>query len=97
MANTEDNQIKKGSIQRISARIIHGDAHNSQDTRVTTCADTPIAVTLGSDPRPITTIVGDLKTHTMMVTIIPQPTVNTDIGVLGIVAMDQDTTTMTTN
>ena len=98
MANTEDNQITKGSVQRIDAGIIQGDIHNNQRTRITTGTDTtPIAVTLAADPRPITTIVGDMKTHTMMVTIIPQPTVNTDIGVLSNVAMDQDTTTMTTN
>ena len=60
---------------------------------------TPIAVTLAADPQPITTVVGDMKTHkthTMMVTIIPRPTVDTDIVILSNVAMDQDTTTMAT-
>ncbi len=97
MANTEYNQITKGSIRRIGVRIIQGDVHNNQDTRVTTSTYTPIAVTLAANPRPITTVVRDMKIHTMMATIIPQPTVNTDMGILSNVAMDQDTTTMTTN
>ncbi len=72
MTNTEEPIMTKVSIQRIGVRTIQGNVQNNQDTRVTTGTDTPIAVTLAADPRPITTIVLDMKTHTtIMVTRTP--------------------------
>ncbi len=97
MANTEDNQITKGSIQRIGAdnpmsRMQQSRYQGHNKYRYTYCSDACRRSSTNHNYCGGYENTYDDGYHNSS-----QPTVNTDIGILSNVAMDQDTTTMTTN